>query len=99
MELKDLKQGDKLCFMFGRDFVTATVLENFPVQKRIRVTMKNPDIIQIFRYSDSNFDLWNILEPDKLIMEEVSDSSEKESSGSVGLVTLALAFLNVALER
>ena len=49
MELKDLKQGDKLCFMFGRDFVTATVLENFPVQKRIRVTMKNPDIIQIFR--------------------------------------------------
>jgi hypothetical protein len=64
MRLKDLKQGDRLRFMYGYDFVNATVLENFPVQKRIRVVMEN-GITRIFEYGDSNFDLWNILEPEK----------------------------------
>jgi hypothetical protein len=100
MELKDLKQGDRLRFHHGYDFIVATVLENFPVQKKIRLEI--PHEIRIFEYSNHSFDLWNVLEPDKPIIEEVSNSSKKKSSGFgviSGLATFALGLIEVVLER
>jgi hypothetical protein len=102
MELKDLKQGDKLRFMFGRDFVTATVLENFPVQQRIRVAMKN-GITQIFRYSAANFDLWNILEPEKHIIKEkepIAEEKKEEAPSFFGTLVWSVAtIIEIAMER